>query len=336
MATHEPRSSAQDVVSCDFCKNPTQQFCNSCQVKLCKECVPKHVDNTKSMSHDIVRFRNRKIQPVFTECEFHEGQKCEAQCQKCHIPICIKCCIGPHKNHEAVDIAELVERKKQEIQNDTEEIEDNIIPNYTKAGADLPEKLRKITTEITKAEEETEKLRKLWHQEVDDIFNKLASVFAGAKDRNSEILKNQQMKMKTGIQSMTQILERNKDILKNNKASNFTDYKSELDCYRGIHRDIDFTKPILKATTLKGMKMSIGVGKCYATLTFSPLCSPSTDASDRTNRAQFNSVLGRPVQNMINQDKYQQFNEFLFRKKGDNVRGEFELEREKNFFSGSK
>lgn len=147
--------------------------------------------------------------------------------------------------------------------------------------------------------------------------------------------------MKTGIQSMTQTLERNKEILKNNKASYFTDYKSELDSYWGIHTDIDFTKPILKANTLKGVKMSIGIGKSYATLTFTPLCSPSTDASDRTNRAQFNRALGRPVQNMINQNISQQFNEFLFRMKEDNVyypygRREFELEREKNFFSGSK
>lgn len=44
---------------------------------------------------------------------------------------------------------------------------------------------------------------------------------------------------------------------------------------------------------------------------------------------------------MINQNISQKFNEFLFRMKEDNVyypygRREFELEREKNFFSGSK
>lgn len=273
MATYEQRSSAQDVISCNVCKNPTQQFCNSCQVSLCVKCVPKHVDDEQSMSHDIVHFRNRKVQLVFTECEFHEGQRCEAQCQQCNIPICIKCCIGPHKNHDAVDIDELVERKKQEIQKDTDEIEAKILTDCKKTVAELPAKLKQITAEITKTEQETEKLRKLWHQEVDDIFDKMASVFAAAKNKHSETLKTQEINMKTSIQSMNQTLQRNKAILTSNNAADFTDYKSELNSYRGINTCafIDSTKPILKVKTVRGENMSIEVEKTKASLTLTSL-----------------------------------------------------------------
>lgn len=276
MATHGLRSSAQDVISCDVCKNPTQQFCNSCQVNLCVKCVPKHVDDKQSMSHDIVHFRNRKVQLVFTECEFHEGQRCEAQCQQCNIPICIKCCIGPHKNHDAVDIAELVERKKQEIQKDTEEIEEKILPGCKRTDAELPDKLKQITAENTQTEQETERLRKLWHQEVDDIFNKMASMFAAAKNKHSETLKTQHIKMKTSIQSMTQTLQRNKAILTSTKASDFTDYKSELNSYRGIDtcKYIDSPKPILKVNTRRGKNMSIEVETTKASLTLTSLDIP--------------------------------------------------------------
>lgn len=276
MATHGLRSSAQDVISCDVCKNPTQQFCNSCQVNLCVKCVPKHVDDKQSMSHDIVHFRNRKVQLVFTECEFHEGQRCEAQCQQCNIPICIKCCIGPHKNHDAVDIAELVERKKQEIQKDTEEIEEKILPDCKRTDAELPDKLKQITAENTQTEQETERLRKLWHQEVDDIFNKMASMFAAAKNKHSETLKTQHINMKTSIQSMTQTLQRNKAILTSTKASDFTDYKSELNSYRGINacKYIDSPKPILKVNTRRGKNMSIEVETTKASLTLTSLDIP--------------------------------------------------------------
>lgn len=275
MATYEQRSSAQDVISCNVCKNPTQQFCNSCQVNLCVKCVPKHVDDKQSMSHDIVHFRNRKVQLVFTECEFHEGQRCEAQCQQCNIPICIKCCIGPHKNHDAVDIAELVERKKQEIQKDTDEIEEQILTDCKKTVAELPDKLKQITADITKTEQETEKLRKIWHQEVDDIFDKMASMFAASKNKHSETLTKQEIKMKTSIQSMNQTLQRNKAILTSNNASDFTDYKSELDSYRGININtyafINSTKPILKVNTVRGKNMSIEVEKTKASLTLTSL-----------------------------------------------------------------
>lgn len=266
MATYEQRSSAQDVISCNVCKNPTQQFCNSCQVNLCVKCVPKHVDDKQSMSHDIVHFRNRRVQLVFTECEFHEGQRCEAQCQQCNIPICIKCCIGPHKNHDAVDIAELVERKKQEIQKDTDEIEEQILTDCKKTVAELPDKLKQITADITKTEQETEKLRKIWHQEVDDIFDKMASMFAASKNKHSETLTKQEIKMKTSIQSMNQTLQRNKAILTSNNASDFTDYKSELNSYRGINKVIDSTKPILKINILRN-NMSIEVENTKASLT---------------------------------------------------------------------
>lgn len=71
------------------------------------------------MSHDIVHFRNRKAQLVFTECELHKGQRCVIQCQQSQTPICYKCCIGPHKHHNNVDIVDLVGNKKEEIQRES-------------------------------------------------------------------------------------------------------------------------------------------------------------------------------------------------------------------------
>lgn len=114
------RSWAQAAINCEECSKSAQQFCNSCQVTLCVECVPKHVNRLQSGSHDIVHFRNRKAQLIFNACEVHEGQRCEALCQQCNIPICIKCCIGPHKHHDNVDISDLVQRKKEKIQRETE------------------------------------------------------------------------------------------------------------------------------------------------------------------------------------------------------------------------
>nr|XP_022291270.1 tripartite motif-containing protein 2-like [Crassostrea virginica] len=52
-------SLAQDVITCDLCDKPIQQFCNSCQVSLCETCVKKHRDEFKSLMHEIVPFRCR-------------------------------------------------------------------------------------------------------------------------------------------------------------------------------------------------------------------------------------------------------------------------------------
>lgn len=295
MATN--RTWAQAVISCDvdLCEKPAQQFCNSCQVKLCVECVPKHVDKKSSMSHDIVHFRNRRAQLVFTECELHEGQRCLIQCQQCQTPICYKCNLGPHKHHNAVDMTDLVGIKKEEIQREAHEIENEIIPRCKKTYGYLKDDLSRITAEINKVEEEKEKLRSIWHQEVDYLFDELGSLFAETKKQNSEILQKNKMKIKTRIKNMSQTLQRNKDILKTKNASDIADYDSKVDIFRRIDTRADFKKPILKANTLKGEQLCIAVGKIQATLTFSQLSSPSTDASERTNQTQLNRAPRRPV-----------------------------------------
>ena len=92
---------AQDVITCDLCDKPTQQFCNSCQVSLCYTCLKKHRETFLSLSHDIVPFKNKSYQLVFPECKTHTGHRCEAYCQMCDTPICTKCFIGSHKGHDA-------------------------------------------------------------------------------------------------------------------------------------------------------------------------------------------------------------------------------------------
>ena len=88
---------AQDVITCDLCDKAAQQFCNSCQVCLSEICVKKHRGEFKSLIHEIVPFIERKIQVVFPECRKHSGQRCEVNCKKCNIPVCIKCIgLGPH------------------------------------------------------------------------------------------------------------------------------------------------------------------------------------------------------------------------------------------------
>jgi hypothetical protein len=80
------------------------------------------------MKHDIVPFTKRTVQMVFPQCTSHSHQRCEAHCQKCDIPVCIKCLLGSHKGHDVVDIADVIARKKEEIKRETEEIESSLIP----------------------------------------------------------------------------------------------------------------------------------------------------------------------------------------------------------------
>ncbi|XP_061195448.1 uncharacterized protein LOC133203693 [Saccostrea echinata] len=53
MAT--PTSWAQEVITCDLCPKPTQQFCNNCQVRLCVDCVKSLQSEFKNLISDMIQ-----------------------------------------------------------------------------------------------------------------------------------------------------------------------------------------------------------------------------------------------------------------------------------------
>ena len=140
---------AQDVITCDLCNKPTQQFCNSCQVSLCIDCVSKHTDAFKSMSHEIAPFLDRKTRLVLPECNEHYGQRCEINCKECNTPLCLKCIVsGTHKGHDIEELTETHENKIRKIKFDTEEIQAKLIPKYQKEDVEIGNKISKAKSKV--------------------------------------------------------------------------------------------------------------------------------------------------------------------------------------------
>ncbi|XP_078330467.1 uncharacterized protein LOC144624507 [Crassostrea virginica] len=136
--------------------------------------IKNHRDEFNSLSHDIVPFLDRKIQVVFPECQEHPGQRCEVNCKECNTPVCIKCIgIGPHKGHDVEELTETHENKIRKIKFDTEEIQAKLIPKYQKEDVDIGKKISKTKSKLDDLGNEC---KKLWHQEVDNIFDKLDSL----------------------------------------------------------------------------------------------------------------------------------------------------------------
>ncbi|XP_055998839.1 E3 ubiquitin-protein ligase TRIM71-like [Ostrea edulis] len=277
MATPNPQ--AQEVITCDLCVKPTQQFCNSCQVSLCVDCVNKHVDKLKYQQHDIVHFKDRKIQLVFPECEFHSSQRCEVHCQQCDVPVCLKCIVGPHNGHKVKDMPEIFNEKKKELEKETKEIESTIIPQYKKKNEETESKLSIIMAEFGELDKEKEKHRKFWHQEVDTIFNKLGSLMKSIKENLLAALNSHQSKIKNQIPDMTQTVQQNKEILKSNNVSAVTNYKSKLQEYRNMPTDIDVKLPSLKTNTVQGRELSLELEDYKASLTQTTLSSLTDEVS---------------------------------------------------------
>ncbi|XP_062592609.1 uncharacterized protein LOC134254059 [Saccostrea cucullata] len=256
---------AQDMITCDLCDNPTQQFCNNCQVSLCGVCINEHVESLKSETHDIVPFKDRREQLIFSSCASHPNQKCEGHCQQCDVPVCFRCLTGPHSGHTVIDMSEVVQQMKEEIKKETEEIE-SFISRFTISGANIDQKIYKMIEKFKTMEKEGENLRKIWHEEVDNIFDTLQSTIRTLMDRKLTPLKAQQSMLQDSGKKIKRITKENKRIIKSNKVSDVASYKSELKDFKHISTDVDVKIPSLKFNTVAGKELSIKLKEYKATL----------------------------------------------------------------------
>ncbi|XP_048740315.2 uncharacterized protein LOC125654398 [Ostrea edulis] len=275
MAT--PTTQVQEIITCDLCTKPTRKFCNNCQVTLCAECINKHVEKLDSLPHDIVPFKDRKV--AFPECEFHTNQRCEAHCQQCDVPVCLKCIFGSHYGHKFKDMPESFNGKKKELEKETKEIESTIIPQYKKKNEETESKLSVIMAEFDEMENEREEHRKFWHQEVDTIFNTLGSLMESMRENHLAALKSHQSKINNCIPDMIQTVQQNKMIMKSRKVSDVTNYKSKVEEYRNMPTDIDIKLPSLKIDSVQGRELSLELEEYKASLTQTTLSSLTEEVS---------------------------------------------------------
>lgn len=268
-------SLAQKNVLCIVCKNPALRFCNNCQVDLCLECVSTHVEQIKSLSHNIAPSKDKKTQLVIPECVSHPGRRCEAYCQRCNGPICSRCLIGTHKGHDADDIVYYAENKKQKIKKHTEEMEEKLLPFYRKTSVDIKRKLDKATTEYAKFEENHDRMRKIWQQKVNAIFDNISSRIQSQKTYDLENLTINQTDVQNTIPDLIEVIQCNKEILQSNQASAVTKYTKNKRQNKETRTNFDFDAkiPTLITNTLQGTEFYIKMGEIEASLTHSPFTS---------------------------------------------------------------
>ncbi|XP_062620682.1 uncharacterized protein LOC134282290 [Saccostrea cucullata] len=85
----------------------------------------------KSRRHEVVEYTLKKKHAVILpSCLTHEKNQCETYCQDCEIHICIQCLIGSHKKHGIIDINDILQKQRLEIDAHTKELENTILPKY--------------------------------------------------------------------------------------------------------------------------------------------------------------------------------------------------------------
>ncbi|XP_056001464.1 uncharacterized protein LOC130048580 [Ostrea edulis] len=257
----------QFLITCGLCDNSTQQYCNSCQINLCVDCVSVHVEKLKTTKHDIVPYQDRDIKFTFRLCAKHSDQRCEAQCQQCDVQVCMKCIISTHKGHAIGEIPNIFNIQRLGIEKDTSELEKVLIPKYKQNEKDVDAKILKVTQAHEEMENEGEKQRRFWQQEVNCIFDIIRSNIRSSKEDQTTSLKAHQGKLRDEVLKMTRTLQHNKEILLSNKVLDVTNYKSQINEYRDMPKGDDVDIPALKTNVLLDQEIRVAFGDFEAALT---------------------------------------------------------------------
>ncbi|XP_065931205.1 uncharacterized protein [Magallana gigas] len=77
---------------CFKCPGDTEYYCVSCPCDLCPQCKENHVQDLKTIDHDVVSHRD-KINYIPTQeiCVRHPGHVYIKYCEPCQVPVCDSC-----------------------------------------------------------------------------------------------------------------------------------------------------------------------------------------------------------------------------------------------------
>ncbi|XP_062611287.1 E3 ubiquitin/ISG15 ligase TRIM25-like [Saccostrea cucullata] len=171
----DPRTSAQDVMRCDLCKTTVvQMHCDTCLVNLCKACVGEHISTDESKDHKVVKFQSRKSTPLYPGCKSHEKQQCIMFCKQCDIPVCASCIeSNEHLHHELSKILRVLDKKKERITKERNELNDTIYPTYQDIASDVQNRMSQLEKEYGDLSTAITKHGEDWHREIDKLVQKL-------------------------------------------------------------------------------------------------------------------------------------------------------------------
>lgn len=98
---------------CYLCPRDTQFFCLTCNNEMCFSCKKTHVQNLKTLDHNVVLYQNKSNTIARQEiCSIHSKNTYEKFCKHCELPVCFKCI--EHIKHKKNQLRSARNKKIQE------------------------------------------------------------------------------------------------------------------------------------------------------------------------------------------------------------------------------
>lgn len=247
----DPQLSAQDVLRCASCESPSPPLhCDFCHIYLCKLCVGDHLLDL-SKKHQVVPLRERGSTANYPTCTEHTREQFKHFCEQCDIPVCFHCIsTGKHLGHNLIDILNIFERKKDDLQRDLKELEESIFPEFEDYVTDIQVQKAEVFKNSEKLTTSVQKQVELLQREIDNIIKKLNSDIQEIDNTNLAVLNKQEVLITHNISDIKQSIADLKMLLKSNDGCVVSTYKSRNAEFRKLPPKIKVALPRFTAHEL--------------------------------------------------------------------------------------
>lgn len=240
----DPRTSLQDVCRCELCdENMVDMLCVVCPRKLCKSCVGNHLDDDPN-NHTLVKFQDRNTTLVLPTCPTHSSERCKNYCQECDGAVCSSCIPShSHKKHTFLKISEVFEKRKEKINLDTKELDEMVLPSYTRIVQKEESDAAKLEEDYKSLKQSIENQRTEWHDEIDKIVNILQDETDKMRDTQLKALKKHLQQVKDLRIEIQEAIKSNKDMLHSRNVTETLSYKSRNSALKLLPKKLELSTP---------------------------------------------------------------------------------------------
>lgn len=226
---------------CGICNgNSADLVCVECPIDLCKTCVGIHLVDYPD-NHKIVKYQDKRNTLVFPKCHTHYQERCENYCKECKEAVCPSCISSYyHERHKFQTISEIYDIKKEIIKNDIQELEQSIRPLYNSEIQQIESDVSQLEEDYKTLQENLEKHRKKWHEEIDTYVNTLKEDIGDIKGTQQKMLNEHLQNLRKRLAQVHEAIDTNNEILESCQVLRALSFESKISTLNHY-----FTKPEL-------------------------------------------------------------------------------------------
>jgi hypothetical protein len=195
--------------------------------------------------------------PNYTKCLKHAVKDCELYCDECDIPVCTTCIAsGKHEGHRFSDVLEKLCSKKEFLQKDLTQLENQIYPQYQAMAADVHAEKSKLDAEYEELAREADQQGELWHGEISAIVNKQKSQIEERKTKHRGIIEEKSEDISHKMNEIEKAIQEMKTVLDSNDIFLVSDYKARNEDFNKLPYKLKVTMPSLSVPKIDTEKLN--------------------------------------------------------------------------------